>query len=99
MRILAPAACALLLVACATSDLPPVAPVVYACEDGTTLTVRFVQDAAYVSTGNGDEITLPQQRAASGIWYSTPQHELRGKGDDAEWTVGRRVPVKCKVKR
>ena len=36
---------------------------------------------------------------ASGIWYSTPQYELRGKGDEAEWTVGRRVPTRCKVKR
>jgi membrane-bound inhibitor of C-type lysozyme len=86
------------LAACATPSAGP-APVVYTCDDGTSLTVRFAPEVAYVSTGTGAELALPQQRAASGIWYATPQHTLRGKGDEATWTVGRRAPAQCRVQR
>lgn len=89
---------AFLLAACATpSGLPATAS--YACDDGTTLNVRYVQDAAYVTPGDGAELMLPQERAASGVWYRTPQHEWRGKGEEMTWTVGRRVPVACRLRR
>lgn len=80
---------------------PAITTVNYVCDDQTTLRVRFDQAAemAYVSQPDGVELRLPQQRAASGIWYATPQHTLRGKGDEATWTVGRRVPTQCKVKQ
>lgn len=89
---------ALLLAACAApSGLPATAR--YTCEDGTTLSVRYVKDAAYVTPAGGTELMLPQERAASGIWYRTPQHEWRGKGEEMRWTVGRRVPVVCHLVR
>jgi len=72
---------------------------VYACEDGSVLTVRFVPDAAYVTAVGGQELYLPQFPAASGIWYGSPHYELRGKGDEATWTVARRVPTACRVRR
>ena len=73
----------------------------YVCDGGSTLRVRFDNAAgmAYVSQPDGVELRLPQQRAASGIWYATPQHELRGKGDAATWTVGRRMPMQCKAQQ
>ena len=88
---------ALLLAACAhpTGGAPPV---VYACDDGSQLSVRFEPELARVTLATGEELSLPQQRAASGIWYATPRHELRGKGGEATWTTGRRVPVACRVK-
>ncbi len=88
---------AVALAACATSDATPT--VTYACDDGGTLRVRFEPDAARVTLADGTELRLPQQRVASGLWYATPQHELRGKGDDATWTVGRRAPAQCRVRR
>lgn len=39
-----------------------------------TLTVNF----------NGETIEMAQERAASGIWYSNENYELRGKGNDIE---------------
>ncbi|WP_372053008.1 MliC family protein (plasmid) [Tistrella mobilis] len=75
----------------------------YVCDDGTRLDVRFINgptledSRAIVSLGEGDPLSLPQQMAASGIWYATPRHELRGKGREATWTVGRRTAAHCQA--
>ena len=70
----------------------------YRCDDGTEFTVIFDQqeDAALVMI-NSDTLRLESQRPASGMWYASPTHEFRGKGDEATWTVGRRVPSDCRV--
>ncbi|MEF7617163.1 MliC family protein [Aquincola sp. MAHUQ-54] len=94
-RRLSGAATLLLLAGCAAPPLQP--PVVYDCEDGLQLRVRFASDRAEVALPDGTVLTLPQQPAASGIWYSSGQHELRGKGREARWTVGRRIPTNCFV--
>ena len=98
MRLAPVIATVSLLVACTTSP-PPIAPYVYACEDGSVLTVRFVPDAAYVTAVGGQELYLPQFASGSGFWYGTAQYELRGKGDEVTWTVARRVPTSCSVRR
>ena len=108
-RLLLPLLMAWLMAACA-APAPSSAPVSesaslitvnYVCDGDSTLRVRFDNAAgmAYVSQPDGVELRLPQQRAASGIWYATPQHELRGKGDAATWTVGRRMPMQCKAQQ
>lgn len=73
--------------------------VVYQCEDAVRLSVRFEAEKALVSLPDGAVLSLPQQPAASGFWYSSGLHELRGKGDEAQWTVGRRVPMACRALR
>lgn len=87
-----------LLAACA---MPPTSPaaVRYGCDDGSALRVQFEADAALVTLPDGNALRLPQQPVASGIWYATPQYTLRGKGDEATWTVGRRTPLACRVQR
>jgi membrane-bound inhibitor of C-type lysozyme len=67
----------------------------YRCEDGSHFFVRFSGETAFVTLRDGTTLSLPQQRAASGIWYSSGRYDLRGKGRQATWTVGRRVPVSC----
>lgn len=98
-RTLTPFLCAMFMVGVAAcgekKEAVPVAN--YVCEDGSTLSVRFEPEAAIVTLENGTELNLPQQRAASGMWYSSGTHELRGKGDEATWGIGRRVPVQCKA--
>lgn len=94
----------LLLAACAvpwsTHEAASVhAPVVYSCEDGMSLRVRFTRDGAQVTLPSGQEMLLPQQPSASGIAYGTAQNELRGKGEEATWSMGRRRPVACRVQR
>ncbi|WP_249976994.1 MliC family protein [Vreelandella olivaria] len=94
----------LLLAGCTTASTPSHDPqdnypqADYRCDDGTELTVIFDQqeDTALVMVG-GDTLRLESQRPASGMWYASPRHEFRGKGDEATWTVGRRVPTECRV--
>lgn len=68
------------------------------CQDGTILSIHFHDQQATVVTPDGTVITLPQQPSASGFWYSTGRHELRGKGNEITWTIGRRVPVTCQLR-
>ncbi|WP_431025525.1 MliC family protein [Halomonas sp. H5] len=68
----------------------------YRCDDGSEFRITFEGDVARVTQG-GETIVLRNQRPASGMWYATPTHEFRGKGDAATWTVGRRVPSQCQA--
>jgi membrane-bound inhibitor of C-type lysozyme len=74
--------------------------VLYACDDRSTLAVRFSADGnqAFVERPGQPTLMLPRQVSGSGFLYETPQYTLRGKGDEAIWTVGRRVPVQCRVR-
>ena len=69
----------------------------YVCRDGTQFSVRFADGAAGVTLSDGTKLSLPQQMSGSGFRYSSARFELRGKGRDALWTVGRRVPVECRA--
>lgn len=73
---------------------------VYACPDGRRLTVVFEAEQALVTTEPGAEpLALPQQPAASGIRYATATHDLHSRGREAQWTVGRMMPVTCRALR
>ena len=74
-------------------------PVVYSCEGGLTLRVRFARDGAHVTMPSGEEVYLRQQPAGSGTDYASEQAELRGKGEEATWQAGRRTPIGCRVQR
>jgi membrane-bound inhibitor of C-type lysozyme len=70
----------------------------YACDDGTALSVRFSADGSEaMGEFAGGPVVLPRKVTASGFAYETPQHRLRGKGDEAIWTVGRRAPIRCQT--
>ena len=72
------------------------ADIKYACEDGTALTVAFSDAQAEVTIPDGTKIALPQQQAASGFWYSNGRYELRGKGEELRFSIGRMAPVTCR---
>ena len=97
MRVIPLFLLSLLLAACESGPKPGEALVVYACDDGQTLRVLFSDQNARVTLPSKQEVVLPLQPAASGIAYGTPQHQLRGKGDEATWTEGKRVAVMCHV--
>jgi membrane-bound inhibitor of C-type lysozyme len=98
--LLKASATALLLGLAGCSSVPTApAPVVYSCDDGSVLRAQFGAEVVVITLADGTALSLPQQRVASGIWYATPQYTLRGKGDEATWTVGRRTPVACQVRR
>ncbi|KAA0891150.1 lysozyme inhibitor [Pusillimonas sp. ANT_WB101] len=76
---------------------PEVIQATYQCEDGSRLSVLFEHETAIVTLPDGQAVRLPQQIAASGFSYASARHGLRGKGDEAQWTVGRRTPVMCRA--
>jgi membrane-bound inhibitor of C-type lysozyme len=87
----------LAIAGCAAAPGPK--PVTFRCADGQVISVTFGNEVALVDTGDGATLTLPQERAASGISYRSATHALRGKGDEMSWTVGQMVPQPCTVVR
>lgn len=94
-----------LLAGCATDTPPATAPqaetrqVTYACDRGPDLTVVYGESSASIIGSDGSAaVVLPQKPAASGTWYETPTHSIRGKGDEVTYTVGRMVPMTCKAR-
>lgn len=67
----------------------------YTCTDGSEFWASFPQGEALITFQGKEPLVLPQQRSGSGFWYSSGRYELRGKGKQATWTVGRRVPTTC----
>ena len=68
----------------------------YLCEDNTRFIARFDPNVAVVQIQNGPTYSLPQQRAASGMWYAKSPYSLRGKGNDATWETPA-GSTECKV--
>lgn len=93
--------CVALVAATATACALAAPPkqVRFRCDDGSALRVLFVPGAAKVTPTGDRTFRLPQQRSGSGFRYATPRQELRGKGNEVTWTVGRRAPVQCTVRR
>lgn len=70
----------------------------YVCDKGQSLRVIFLGDKAFVTPKGGKTITLRHGITADGFLYSKGKYSLRGRGDDATWTVGARKPVSCHAK-
>ena len=72
---------------------------IYICENTEQLTVEFdnPRRMATVRQRNGLAYDLAQQPAASGIWYKADAAELRGKGNEAVWTLRETEPTNCRA--
>ena len=68
----------------------------YSCERGAPLRVRFFtgQETAELERG-GETFSLPQQRTASGFYYTNGKMGIRGKGEELLLEIGRMAPVRC----
>lgn len=69
----------------------------YQCDGTLVLDVVFGKDYADVTMSDTDTIRVPIAVSGSGFRYSTGIHELRGKGTEATWTIGRRMPIQCQA--
>ena len=67
----------------------------YTCNKGQSLTVVFKGSKATVTPKGGKSVTLTQAMAADGFLYTKSKYSLRGRGDNATWTVGSHKPLKC----
>lgn len=97
-RVVCIALCGLALAGCAVPGFMQQRagpPVVYDCEDGLRLTVRYAADNAQVTLPEGRTLSLAQQPAGSGMRYAAGPNQLRGKGNEITWAVDDRIPVNC----
>ncbi|MBN8410943.1 MliC family protein [Halomonas denitrificans] len=71
----------------------------YICQDGSQFTIVFDSPDSAEVRMHGDRYPLERQPVASGMSYASEngQHVFRGKGNEATWTIGRRMPVNCEV--
>ncbi|KQP14262.1 MliC family protein [Pseudorhodoferax sp. Leaf267] len=90
-----PALAGLALLAGCTAGEPPAPATPYACEAGVQLQVRFQRREALVTLPDGGVLALAQQVSGSGFWYGDGRYTLRGKGREAQWTVGAAAPIAC----
>ena len=89
-----------LLAACTTGRGTPTLSgrqVSYTCDRGPPMTVIFSGDTARVEGGDGQTVIMQQRESGSGFWYESATHSLRGKGNEATYTIGRMVPLTCKT--
>ncbi|WP_439813746.1 META domain-containing protein [Zavarzinia sp. CC-PAN008] len=71
--------------------------VVFACQDGTRLSISFNDRVAVLHDGSGNDVALEQQASGSGFRYAGAGHDLRGKGDEVTWTAPDHAPRQCKA--
>lgn len=68
--------------------------VVYACNYGPELTITYAPGTARVESAEGT-VSLRQRTVASGFWYESATHSLRGSGDDITYVNRQMAPKKC----
>jgi membrane-bound inhibitor of C-type lysozyme len=83
--------------ACSTSPSQTTDTVRYQCDRGTQLSVLYKQDQdmAVIQLEDGTSIELPASPAASGFLYTNGRYALRGKGNEAQWSIGRMAAETC----
>lgn len=67
----------------------------YACTGGVTLHVVFSDGKASVTPSGGEPIALTQAVTADGFEYKDSHHSLRGRGDEATWSVHHGETLQC----
>ena len=70
--------------------------VVYACNYGPNLTVVYSHSTARIESADGT-VTLEQRPAASGFWYESATHSLRGSGNEITYKDRQMAPRQCRA--
>lgn len=79
------------------NGIPATAAADYTCADGYTFHIAFDNRAniATVSAHAKQLAVLDAQRTGSGIWYSGSGYNLRGKGNEADFTRPGKSATRC----
>ena len=103
MRAALPICAALTLAACATApgDSGGTAErrVIYQCDRGDEIVVVFAGDVARIESETGPPIVMQRRQSASGFWFESGTHSIRGTEDQITYTIGRMVPMACTALR
>ena len=70
-------------------------PTRFECDDGSSFAALFEGDTAAVELPSGESVLLQAQMTGSGFHYATAQYDMRGKGDEIQWTVGKKASLTC----
>ncbi|WP_370979692.1 MliC family protein [Agaribacterium sp. ZY112] len=77
-----------------TSDVK--AEQIYRCDRGAELALTFSDDGEQLNlVVEGQSMSLTRQVVASGFHYTNGHYDIRGKGDELMYSVGRMAPTKC----
>ena len=71
--------------------------VTYACNYGPDLTVTYGRSFARIESADGT-VTLAQRPAASGVWFESATHSLRGSGDEISYKDRQMAPRQCRAR-
>lgn len=96
-RLIIAAASAAALTGCVSLSAPKVPTAHYRCESGADLNVQFPEGRAVVTLPDASSLVLPQQISGSGFRYGDGRYDLRGKGDDATWSVSGQGSTHCRA--
>lgn len=89
---------AVALAACATKPGSVERRMIYACDGGPRVTVVYADDVARIEDdGGGAPVVLRRRVSGSGLWYESPTHTVRSRGNEIVYTVGRRAPMICRT--
>jgi membrane-bound inhibitor of C-type lysozyme len=69
--------------------------VVYACNYGPNLTVTYAPSVARIQSADGT-VTLRQRSSASGFWYESATHSLRGSDREITYKDRQMAPRLCR---
>ena len=58
----------------------------------TEIVVVFAGDTARIESETGPPIVMQRRPSASGFWYESGTHSIRGAGDEITYTIGRMAP-------
>lgn len=90
-------AAAAALAACSTTPDVAEGRFTYACDRGQTVTVVYAGETARIENPGEEPIVLQRRPSGSGLWYESPTHTIRSRGDEIVYTIGRMTPMVCRT--
>jgi len=80
-----------------------IALIEYNCDNNRQISISFTsinknnikQDIAIINSQGNQPIILATKQVASGFLYTNEKYTLKGKGNEAQWTIGKMMPIKC----
>jgi len=97
MKATLPALAAVALAACSTTPDVAEGRFTYACDRGQTVTVVYAGETARIENPGEQPIVLQRRPSGSGLWYESPTHTIRSRGDEIVYTIGRMTPMVCRT--
>lgn len=71
----------------------------FACADGSKISLIFEKSGTGLVMVDGGALRLHNRHSASGLWYASPNGELRAKGATATFRMTGRATTTCRKAR